>query len=296
MRASLLHGHWTFLDRASTQTGIAHIGLLVGLRFDLSRHHGPIGRLMMTAPTLRQALLDYVAWQPGYSSGAIVYLQEFGDECAFGYGTFAAAAPGSRILHDLVIGVGMRMLQLLSGGQVRPVEIHFSNRQPEDLASYRMLLPFEKKFSQNRTCFFLGSEQLSLPIKGGNALERRELLEKIESAIWPSPPTLTQRVNHSLRHVLHYNKPTMPFVAAELGIHPRTLRRRLADENTTFEALRNEMRFALTCELLEMTELSVGEIAEFLAFASPGVFSESFRRWSGSSPSAWRKQCQERRS
>nr|WP_272211537.1 AraC family transcriptional regulator ligand-binding domain-containing protein [Marinicella sp. W31]MDC2877433.1 AraC family transcriptional regulator ligand-binding domain-containing protein [Marinicella sp. W31] len=142
------------LDRASTQTGIAHIGLLVGLRFDLSKHHGPIGRLMMTASTLRQALLDYVAWQPGYSSGAIVYLQEFGDECAFGYDTFAAAAPGSRILHDLVIGVGMRMLQLLTGGQVRPVEIHFSNRQPEDLTSYRMLLPFEKKFSQNRTCFF----------------------------------------------------------------------------------------------------------------------------------------------
>ena len=277
------------LDRAGAMTGIPHIGLLVGLSFDLLKHHGPIAQLMMTATTLKQALLDFVTWQPGYSSGAIVYLESFGDEIAFGYATFAAASPGNRMLHDLVVGVGIRMIQILSHGRVKPIEIHFTCREPDNLAEYRTLLPYPKQFNQSRTCIFLEAEKMTAPLKDADERARARLLEQIESAIWTRPPTMTQRVNHSLRHVLHHDKPKMALVAAELGVHPRTLRRRLADENTSFEALRDEMHFTVTCELLEMTDLSVGEISAFLAFASPGVLSESFRRWSGSSPSQWRK-------
>src|ERR1700756_4481407 len=36
--------------------------------------------------------------------------------------------------------------------------------------------------------------------------------------------------------------PTLPDVADELGIHPRTLRRRLAEEGTSFRSLLNEAR------------------------------------------------------
>ena len=38
-----------------------------------------VGELMRCAQTLQQALLDFTSWQPGYSSGAIVYLHPLGE-------------------------------------------------------------------------------------------------------------------------------------------------------------------------------------------------------------------------
>ena len=81
----------------------------------------------------------------------------------------------------------------------------------------------------------------------------------------------------------------MSAVAAELGVHPRTLRRRLAVEGQTFERLRDRVRYAVAREMLEFTKIPISEISAFLAFASPGVFSAAFRRWSKMSPSTWRK-------
>jgi AraC-like DNA-binding protein len=80
----------------------------------------------------------------------------------------------------------------------------------------------------------------------------------------------------------------MAEVAGELGTTPRTLRRALDREGTRFEAIRDEVRFAAARELLTLTSLPVGEIAVTLGFSTHGAFTEAFRRWSGTSPVAWR--------
>jgi AraC-like DNA-binding protein len=81
----------------------------------------------------------------------------------------------------------------------------------------------------------------------------------------------------------------MEAVAAELAMHPRTLRRHLAKEQTSFEALCDAIRFAMARELLDLTDLPVNEIAGALAYASPSVFADAFRRWTGLSPTAFRR-------
>ena len=81
----------------------------------------------------------------------------------------------------------------------------------------------------------------------------------------------------------------MPEAAEKLGLHPRTLRRRLADEGLTFRGLRDELRFSIACELLEMTDLPITDISEAVAAASPGNLTSAFRRWSGMTPSEWRR-------
>jgi AraC-like DNA-binding protein len=81
----------------------------------------------------------------------------------------------------------------------------------------------------------------------------------------------------------------MAAVAVEMGLHPRTLRRRLADEGETFEHLRDDVRFAVARELIELTGIPISEVADFLGFSSLAVFSRAFRRWSGASPLEWRR-------
>jgi len=280
------------LDRASRQTGCSHLGLLIGLRFTFAIH-GPIGQLMLTARTLGQALSDFVSWQPGYSSGAIVYLTRFGDEYALGYGTYAVSRPGSRVLYDAVIGVGIRMVQDLTNGAVKPVELEFSHRRPKDYLAYGRLLGLPVRFNRHRTCLVMDEKAMSVPLPRSDPEARRLIIAEIERSVFKVQPDTSTRTRHVLRHTLHTGRPTLTDVASALGMHPRTLERRLTAEGQTFEALRDEVRFSVARELLELTDIPIGEIGGHLAFASPSVFTDSFRRMSGTSPSAWRARASE---
>jgi AraC-like DNA-binding protein len=81
----------------------------------------------------------------------------------------------------------------------------------------------------------------------------------------------------------------MTGVAAALGVSPRTLRRALAREGTTFEAVRDAVRLKVAQDLLAMSRLPIGQLAPTLDFATPSAFIHAFRRWTGETPSAWRQ-------
>ncbi|MCM6776426.1 AraC family transcriptional regulator [Nocardia sp. CDC159] len=72
-------------------------------------------------------------------------------------------------------------------------------------------------------------------------------------------------------------------IAAELGLSVRTLRRRLADEGTTFRELNLETVGVLAEELL-MAGLTVEQVADRLGYSSVSAFTAAFRSWKGQSP------------
>jgi AraC-like DNA-binding protein len=81
--------------------------------------------------------------------------------------------------------------------------------------------------------------------------------------------------------------PTLPDVADELDIHPRTLRRRLAEEGTSFRSLRNEARSTVAVDLLRNVGLTVEEVSTRLGYTEVSTFSHAFKRWHGVAPSAY---------
>ena len=81
--------------------------------------------------------------------------------------------------------------------------------------------------------------------------------------------------------------PTLPDVPDELDIHPRTLRRRLAEEDTSFRALLNEARSTVAVDLLRNVGLTVEEVSTRLGYTEVSTFSHAFKRWYGVAPSAY---------
>ncbi len=244
---------------------------------------------MHSAPTLKQALVDFVTWQPGYSSGAIVYLSQLGDNYGFGYATYDVSSPGTRVLYDGVVCIAMRMVQELTNGTAAPIEAHFSHGADDDRAIYGKLLRLPVRFNQPRSGVIVEATAMGSKPPRADPVERQRLLAIIQDAVWTTKPDLAARVSHTIRQQLHYDGSTMPSVAKELGLHPRTLRRRLAEQGETFERLRDSVRFAVARELLDLTEIPVAEVGACLGFETPGVFSRAFRRWSGTTPSDWRR-------
>ena len=77
-------------------------------------------------------------------------------------------------------------------------------------------------------------------------------------------------------------------VAAELNISRRTLQRRLADRDTQFLQVVQDVRKALAQRYLGDKRLAITEIAFLLGYADQGSFSSAFKNWYGQSPSEYR--------
>lgn len=83
--------------------------------------------------------------------------------------------------------------------------------------------------------------------------------------------------------------PSITEVAKQLRMSTRTLKRKLAEHDTTFSALRDDQRRQRALLLLENRELSIGEIATKLGYSELPNFTRAFRKWTGMTPNAYRE-------
>ncbi|MGY2033599.1 AraC family transcriptional regulator ligand-binding domain-containing protein [Nocardia gipuzkoensis] len=83
--------------------------------------------------------------------------------------------------------------------------------------------------------------------------------------------------------------PTAEEIARRLNMDRRTLHRRLAEEGTSFRVLNEEVRCALAIDMLSVLGLTVQETAIRLGYSGSAAFSRSFTRWTGNSPSTYRR-------
>lgn len=95
--------------------------------------------------------------------------------------------------------------------------------------------------------------------------------------------------SHRLRAVLNEEPLNGKAVAETLGVHRRTLSRWLKSEGLNFKRVSNEARSDVAMQLLANTNMSLSEISTALKFSEPAAFTHAFRRWTGTTPSAWRK-------
>jgi AraC-like DNA-binding protein len=88
--------------------------------------------------------------------------------------------------------------------------------------------------------------------------------------------------------------PTLVAVAARIGINVRTLQRRLEATSVRFRELLAECRQARAERELRNNKRSLSEISTHLGYSDPSHFARAFRRWTGYSPSEYRRRNRKR--
>lgn len=79
-------------------------------------------------------------------------------------------------------------------------------------------------------------------------------------------------------------------IAAKLGLSTRTLRRRLADEQQSFQAILDDCRMKFAALELRIRErVSLSEMALKLGYTEHATFSRAFGRWAGMAPRDYRR-------
>ncbi len=103
-------------------------------------------------------------------------------------------------------------------------------------------------------------------------------------------PALTARVSDVLTSLLAQGQARLMTVAGEFGMSARTLGRRLAEEGVTFRAILDRLRADLATRYVRDTSMPLSQIAWRLGYKDPSAFIVAFKRWTGKTPSALRRE------
>lgn len=100
--------------------------------------------------------------------------------------------------------------------------------------------------------------------------------------------TTRGKVRAALLELLPAGRGTTLGVARSLGLSQRTLQRRLADEDATFQDVLASTREELARHYLTTSDLPLAEIAFLLGYDDPSSFFRAFQQWTGQTPARLR--------
>jgi AraC-like DNA-binding protein len=126
---------------------------------------------------------------------------------------------------------------------------------------------------------------LDAPLTSADAVATRLAREQCERelAMLDAHPTGRVRAAIAARP-----EAALAAIAKQMKMSERTLKRRLAEHDTNFSALREEVRLHRALLLLDDKALSVSEVASRLGYTELPNFTRAFRKWTGMTPVAYR--------
>jgi AraC-like DNA-binding protein len=184
----------------------------------------------------------------------------------------------------------VRTGRALSGGTSHPLSVALRRSEPAPSDAWARVFRAPVTFGADTNCMIYSSAVLDAQLPSGNpelAHYNDELVARHLARL--DKDRFATRVHTLLAGLLASGEPSPRDVARELGLSIRSLQRHLADEGTSFKDVLAETRRGLAQTYLSDGHSSVTEVAFLLGFADTSSFARAFRRWTGSSPSEYRK-------
>lgn len=183
-----------------------------------------------------------------------------------------------------------RFSSWMAGQRIALLKTQFNHPTPINAQDYREFLACEVEFNADKTGFIVPNKILQLPIIQNEVSLKKFLLTSPLDLV--SKPVDLESYSGQVRRLIgrdfSISTPGLEQVADKLNLTPQTLRRRLKDEGTSFQDIKDNLRRDLAIHYLNTSLLSVEEIAEKLGFAETSNFHRAFKKWTGSTPRKYR--------
>ena len=286
-RMSLAARGRLFAHCAST-TGCRHFGLLVGQAADL-HSLGLVGLLAKFSPDVSTALRSLTRYFHLHMQGAATTLEIHGASALLCYEIYHPRVEAVDQQADGAVAVMLNIMRGLCGTQWKPAEVWFQHRRPADVRPFTRFFGITPRFDAERNALVFPAIWLSRRLSDTDPEWRALLQKQIDSLEAQHSADFPAQVRSVLRSALVTGHATADQVASLFSMHRRTLLRRLTAGGTNFQKLVDQTRFELTRQMLDDSAMEVSEIAELLGFADGRALARAFRRWSGTTPTEWRR-------
>lgn len=197
-----------------------------------------------------------------------------------------------RLARMMLTGWAVRLRGLTGRCDLR-LDVDFRGPPPADVAPYRRIFGGTVRFGCEEDIFWGDMAYASLPVVSRDPMIHGLLHGRAAEQVGEASShgaRLVAKIERLVRLRLEHGEATLEALAADLRLPTRTLQRRLDELGLTFRALVEQVRRTHALQLLRETRTPLLEIALALGFATPASFHRAFKRWTGTSPAAYRRE------
>lgn len=178
----------------------------------------------------------------------------------------------------------------LADSRIPLTQAQFPYTEPTHARAYELMFRAPVRFEAERASVRFDPAYLQLPVRR-NDDDLRQLLQR------PLPLVVLQYrhdrlLSKQIRQMLRKQDPIhwqAHGLADAINVSVRSLHRHLAEEGTSLQKLKTELRLESSCRELAQTDLRIKQIAGRVGFRSEASFARAFKQWTGQSPAQYRR-------
>lgn len=274
---------------AAEKTGDECIGLKAAHYWHPTTLHA-LGYAWMASETLKEALERVIRYLHVVTTAADLKLEESDAEIRLVFPVVTEPFPPAQEAVDAALAVIVDMCRTSFGDSFKPLHVYMSRQQPvcEKEISDFFAAPVSYGSAENIICFSREDLEKHLPTANAELarvndnivtqyladLDKHDIKAQIEVKIIEQLPS---------GHI------TEEWMAQSLNKSLRSLQRKLSEKDTSYKQLLESTREKLAKQYILNSRYSINEITYLLGFSEPSNFSRAFKRWTGQSPSDFRK-------
>lgn len=302
--AALTHAHAVIsyrsmihlLERTAVDLKCPDFGLRLASRQGGIAVLGPLEVAMRNSSTVGEAYRYCAGHLQVYSP--VVHIQIEEDRKArrhfMRFEILLSRVPNQRQAVENALALTHHAILALSRGSFGAREVWFTHERLLPMATYQRYFGGPVQFGKPFNAVFFNSRDLAQPISDQNPQLYEMASSYIDNQFPSTSMHLVTRVHAISTRLLALGLCTHVEVAARLSMHPRTLQRRLREEGTSFEAIKDEVRRDAAARYLSQSDIPLTRVAALLGYSEPSVLTRSCQRWFASSPRQIREKADER--
>jgi AraC-like DNA-binding protein len=272
------------LERTASELSTPDVGMRLAAEQADNGTRGPLEIVMCNSETLGDAYRYCVEHVQAATTGAQLTIEE--DRSRRGiflrFEVLLPRLPYQRQTVEHAMLTSARHALTITAGQIRPREVWFTHEPLAPLSTYRAYFGCPVLFSQPKTGLVFADGDLDTPVPNVDP-QLYELATTFIEHRYPSrEAVLSMRVRTIVERLLLAGDCTFAGVASALGVHPRTLQRRLRAEG--FEMIKDGVRRDIALRYLRQSAVPLVRVAEILGYSETSVLSRSCNRWFSASP------------
>lgn len=206
-------------------------------------------------------------------------------------GTFGPEHAAFRAAEQFWVAFMVRLVRFAAGPKWSPAQVNVRAASVPRSAMRDLVGEATLRTRKNVTSIVFPSQPYAGP---------SETFPEKGSAVWTrhhralrrgdTTPDLAGSLRLVLKSYLPDGSPTVQQAAKLTGMSVRTLQRRLKTEGVSYSQLLEELRHDLALYLLRNPESQASQVSSELGYRDPAIFTRSFRRWTGQTPSQYRRE------
>ncbi|HEY6363708.1 MAG TPA: AraC family transcriptional regulator [Candidatus Binatia bacterium] len=279
------------LEEAARATGDPCFGLHFGERFNL-KNIGPLTYVVLNSPTIAVADEHVARYLKLYNQAAKVFFTVDERRAYLQYVLQDLDIDVPRQENEYSMVIRLNTIRMMVGSQWAPLEVRFAHTAPEQISEHQRIFRAPVLFGFPTNVFVIEREFLERQIPAAD--ERlyeimRRYLERILEEM-PQEHEVLASVRRAVAEAMREGDPNLTRVAKKMAMSPRTLQRQLKEQGMEFKQLVDDTRRRFAQSYLKNRRNTLTEVAFLLGYSEASAFNRAFKRWTGSTPLAYRSQ------